>query len=95
MVLGFILMVLDHILRGSEWGWFKEIFFCPFCLLNLQFMKYSFNFLFSETPSVHVMHATASVQLKLAGLFQCSFPGFGQCCSKHFIVKKWRLTGGF
>lgn len=40
-------------------------------------MKYSFNFLFNDSLSVHVMHATTSVQLELAGLFQCFFPGFG------------------
>lgn len=93
-MLGFILVALDHI----SWRLvvvFKEIFFCVLGLLHLQFMKYSFNFPFIDTPSVYVMHAATSVQLELAGLFQCSFPDFEQCCSKHFIVHKWMLTDGF
>lgn len=88
-MLAFILMVLDYIFGGG-----LRRFFCASCLLHLQFTKYSFNFLFNDRLSVHVMHAATSVQLELAGLFQCSFPGFGRCCSKHFIVIKWSLTDG-
>lgn len=94
MMLGFILMTqnFDHnFLGGGKW-WFKEIFFCP---LYLQFMQCSFNFLFNDRLSVHLMYAPTSVQLELAGLFQCSFPGFGQCYSKLFLVTKWSLTDEF
>lgn len=60
-------------------------------ICNLQSVLLTF---FSVMHGVYVMHAITSVQLELASL-NIPFLALDIGCSKHFIVKEWRLMDRF